>query len=251
MFIPLNYFMTTSTAQIVRKKVEKIDPGTIFGYSRFNLKKTEEISLAKALSRLAKEGAIVRLAKGKYYKPKSSLFGKLGPSEAAIVETLTIRNNQRIGYLTGPAVYNKLGLTSQISNTLVIATNRPLPPKVIESYRVKYVKREMDIKDQDIPLLQILDALRDLKNIPDTTADEALNVLVDKIKTFSEDEQKRLARLALNCNASTRALLGAILEQYAPSVSVSHLNNSLNKLSSYQVGVSKNILAYKDNWNIR
>lgn len=243
--------MTTSTAQIVRRKVEKIDSGAIFGYSGFNLGKSAEMSLAKALSRLAKEGVLVRLAKGKYYKPESSPFGKLRPSEAAIIEALTIRNNRRIGYLTGPAVYNRLGLTSQISNTLVIATNRPLPPRVIEGYRVKYVKRELVIRDQDIPLLQILDALRDLKNIPDTTAEEALNVLIDKIKIFSEDEKRRLARLALNYNASTRALLGAVLEQYTPSVSVSHLNNSLNKLSSYQLGIGVNILANRDNWNIR
>ena len=243
--------MIASTAQIVRRKIEKIEPGAIFGYSRFNLRKSEEMSLAKALSRLTKEGAIVRLAKGKYYKPQGSLFGKLRPSEAAVIEALTIRNGQRIGYLTGAAVYNKLGLTSQISNTLVIATNKPLPPKVIQGYKVKYVKREIDIKDQDIPLLQILDALRDLKNIPDATADEALNVLIDMIKTFSEDEQKRLARIALNCNACTRALLGAILEQYVPSIPVSNLYNSLNKLSSYEVGVSKNILGNKNNWNIK
>lgn len=243
--------MIASTAEIIRKKIGKMAPGAVFGYSRFNFGKSGEISLAKALSRLAKEGAIVRIAKGKYYKPKNSLFGKLRPSEAAVVQALTIRNDQRIGYLTGAVVYNKLGLTSQISNTLIIATNKPLPPKIFEGYKVKYVKRELDIKDQDIPLLQILDALRDLKSIPDTTANEALNILIDKIKTFSGGDQKRLTKIALNYNAGTRALVGAIFEQYIPPISISRLSNSLNRLSSYEVGVSDSILPNKNNWNIK
>jgi hypothetical protein len=243
--------MALSTAQIVRKQIEGIEPGIVFGFSRFNLKATGELSLAKALSRLAKEGVIVRLAKGKYYRPKTSLFGKLRPSEAAVVEALTVRNKERIGYLTGPVVYNKLGLTSQISNTLVIATNKPLPPKVIEGYKVKYVKREIDIKDSDIPLLQILDALRDVKSIPDTTADEALKVLINKIKALLEEQQRRLTRIAMEWNASTRALLGALFEQYIPSIPVSRLNDSLNKLSKYEIGVSETVLPNKNNWNIK
>src|SRR6267154_2550753 len=164
--------MASSTAHIVRKRVEKMQPGEVFAYSSFNLNKSEDLSLAKSLSRLAKNGAIVRLARGKYYKPKNTSFGKLRPSESALIEALTKRNNERVGYLTGTSVYNRLGLTSQVSNTLVIATSKPPPPKSLEGYKVKYVKREFDIRDQDIPLLQLLDAIRDIKSIPDSSPDE-------------------------------------------------------------------------------
>lgn len=243
--------MAISTAYVVRKKVEKMQPGEVFAYSNFNLDKSEELSLAKSLSRLAKEGAIVRLAKGKYYKPKNTSFGKLRPSESTLVDALTKRNNQRIGYLTGISVYNRLGLTSQISNTLVIATNKPLPPKLLEGYKVKYVKREFDIRDQDIPLLQILDAIRDIKSIPDSSPDETLKVLVSKIKALPEEDRNQLVKLALNYNAATRSLIGAMLQRYVPRMPINKLAESLNVLSSYEIGVSENILPNKSDWNIK
>ncbi|MBS1491427.1 MAG: hypothetical protein JSS93_12950 [Bacteroidetes bacterium] len=243
--------MASSTAHVVRKKVEKMQPGEVFAYSNFNLDKSEELSLAKSLSRLTKEGAIVRLAKGKYYKPKNTLFGKLRPSESTLVDALTKRNNQRIGYLTGISVYNRLGLTSQISNTLVIATNKPLPPKLLEGYKVKYVRREFDIRDQDIPLLQILDAIRDIKSIPDSSPDETLKVLVSKIKELPEEDRNQIVKLALNYNAATRSLLGAMLQRYVPRMPINKLAESLNVLSSYEIGVSENILPNKSDWNIK
>jgi hypothetical protein len=243
--------MPFATAHIVRKKVEKMAPGEVFGYGRFTMAATDEFSLAKTLSRLAQEGVITRLSKGKYYKPKESVFGKLRPSESALVEALTTRNGQRIGYLTGIAVYNRLGLTSQVSNTLVIATNKPLPPKTVEGYSVKYVKRELDIRDQDIPLLQILDALKDIKSIPDSSPDEAVKILLSKIKSISEEEKRQLTKLALSYNASTRALLGAIMDEYMSRVPVKKLADSLNRLSNYEIGISESVLPNKSNWHIK
>lgn len=243
--------MATSTAYIVREKVEKMQPGEVFGYSSFNLKGSEEVSLAKSLSRLARQGAIVRLERGRYYKPKNTTFGKLRLSESALVEALTTRNKRRTGYLTGASIYNRLGLTSQLSNTLIIATNRPLRPKVVAGYRVKYIKQDLSIQDQDIPLLQVLDAIRDIRNIPDSSPEEAVKVLISKIKSLTEAETKQLVKLALNYNASTRALSGAIVEKYVPRVPVNKLARSLNRLSSYEIGVSDSILPNKDTWSIK
>jgi hypothetical protein len=243
--------MAASTAQIVRQKVEKMPPGEVFDYSRFNFEASEELSLAKSLSRMARQGAIVRLARGKYYKPKNTSYGRLRPSESALVEALTFRNSQRIGYLTGTSVYNRMGLTTQVPNTIVIATNKPLPPKTMEGYRVKYVKREVDIRDQNIPLLQTLDAISDIKYIPDTSPEEVIKVLVVRIKSLSEEERRQLVKLSLNYNAGTRALLGAILEKYVPTVEVNKLADSLNPLSTYEIGVSETILPNKQSWNIK
>ncbi len=228
-----------------------MQPGEVFAYSSFNLDKSEDLSLAKSLSRLSKEGAIVRLAKGKYYKPKDTYFGRLRPSESALIEALTKRNNERVGYLTGISIYNRLGLTSQISNTIVIATSRPLPPKLLEGYKVKYVKREFDIRDQDIPLLQILDATRYIKSIPDTSPEEALKILISKIKELSNENRTQLVKLALNYNAATRSLLGAIMQKYMPQTSVSRLADSLNILSTYEIGLSESVLPNKSDWKIR
>jgi hypothetical protein len=51
--------MANSTVAIVRRKIEKIEEGALFAYSNFNFDKSGELSVAKALSRMAKEGTIV------------------------------------------------------------------------------------------------------------------------------------------------------------------------------------------------
>jgi hypothetical protein len=243
--------MANSTAEIVRKKIEKIEEGALFAYTNFNFDKAGELSIAKALSRMAKEGTIVRFAKGKYYKPRDTVFGKLRPNESTLVEALTFRNKQRTGYLTGLSVYNRMGLTTQVPNTLTIATKKPLPSKVMENYRINYVKRTFDIREQDISLLQMLDAIRDIKSIPDSYPDNTLKILIGRIKTLSEEERKQLVKLSLNYNASTRALMGAMMEKYFPRIPVDKLADSLNRLSNYEIKVSKSILPNKSNWNIK
>ena len=46
---------------------------------------------AQALSRLKREGAIERLSKGVYYRPRSTPFGKSRPSPAAIQRLASAR----------------------------------------------------------------------------------------------------------------------------------------------------------------
>jgi Family of unknown function (DUF6088) len=246
-----NIVMANSTAEIVRRKIEKIEEGALFAYANFNFDKSGELSVAKALSRMAKEGTIVRFAKGKYYKPRDTVFGKLRPNESALVEALTFRNKQRIGYITGLSVYNRMGLTTQVPNTLTIATKKPLPSKVMESYRINYVKRTFDIREQDISLLQMLDAIRDIKSIPDSYPDNTLKILISRIKTLSEEERRQLVKLSLNYNASTRALMGAMMEKYFPRTPVDKLAGSLNRLSNYEIKISESTLPNKSTWNIK
>lgn len=170
--------------------------------------------------------------------------------ESAIIDALTIRQNKRIGYLTGLSVYNKLGLTSQVSNTLVIATASPLQPKKIEGYKVKYVRRNASFVDEDIPLLQLLDALRDIKTIPDSKPDDSLKILKDLIADLSKVKKERMIALALFSSPGARALLGAMMEQYFPDIRVSKLKQTINRLSLFELGISTEILPNKRYWNI-
>src|SRR6266550_4482881 len=91
----------------------------------------------RALSRMVKAGKLVRLEKGKYYKPKKSRFGALRPSETEIVKTLTQRGGKTVGYLTGNALYNQWGLTTQVPGKLTIARRGRLPEKELSGYKVK------------------------------------------------------------------------------------------------------------------
>ena len=242
--------ITYPIARTVRRSIEKLASGKVFDYSFFNIEKENELSLAQALSRMTRKGYIVRLTKGKYYKPRKTAFGELKPSENEILKVVTERYDRKTGYPTGINVYNKLGLTTQISNTLVIATQNLQPVREIKGYRIKYVKRNFVIQENDIELLQLLDAIKDIKNIPDASPEDSFRVIISKLKNLSSSELKRFVKLALNYNASSRAFTGALFEKTFPDISISSLFNSLNPLSKYKVGISDKLLPNKSKWNI-
>ncbi|HWZ21509.1 MAG TPA: hypothetical protein VNW06_02580, partial [Cytophagaceae bacterium] len=106
------------------------------------------------------------------------------------------------------------------------------------------------IKEQYISSLQLLDAIRDIKNIPDTSVEESLRILIERIKTLPKEEQLLLVKLALEYNPSTRALVGAIMERYAKNLDLTKLATSLNNLSEYNVGIGNKLLPNKSNWNL-
>lgn len=239
-----------TAASLVRKQIDKLDPGSVFGYTEFSSKNIDQNALAMTLSRLSSEGAIVRLAKGKYYKPEESRFGRLRPRESAVVEAMTTRNGKKFGYLTGLSVYNRLGLSSQVSNVLEIATCKQLPSRDIEGYKIKYQIRNLPIKGIDIPLLQLLDAVKDIKRIPDASPNDVLKVLMKRVRDLSAKERSRLVSLASYYNPATRALVGAVLEQIGSDLSLKSIRSSLNGLTKYNIGIDLQLLPTKANWNI-
>ena len=167
-----------SIGSIVKNSIDNFQPGQVFDYSLFPVRSDAFMALAKSLSRMTKEGQIVRLSRGKYYKPQKSVFGGLKPDENQLIHSLTQVGDKTIGYVTGLAAFNALGLTSQVSNTLIIARGSNQPAKNIMGYKVRFVKRDFKFSRDDVKLLQILDALKDIKSIPDTSVRESLRILI-------------------------------------------------------------------------
>ena len=242
--------MAGSISSKINNTISSYSSGNIFTYSDFNLPKENELALAKSLSRLVKKGEIVRIEKGKYYRPRKTSFGNLRPDINQIVKALTKKDEKIIGYPTGITIYNQLGLTNQMSNVLVIASVKPQLEKEISGYRVKFVKRDFEIEEKDIPLFQLLDAVKDIKKIPDTSPNDALKVIIAKFAELPVSKLQRLTKLALNYNAATRAMVGAILQQYIKGISVSSLYKSLNSLTKYKMRLSLSILPNQIKWNI-
>jgi len=236
--------------QLVSERIGEISEGVVFDYSSFGVPPAGELSLAKALSRLSQQEVIVRLSKGKYYKPRQTLFGKLKPEEDEIIKSLTYKGDKIVGYLTGGILYNRMGLTTQVPNVLIIGTGTVLPPKRVGQYRVKYSKRTAPLTPDSIPLLQLLDALKDIKKIGDADVNESLVRLIEVLKKLSSTQLEQLVVLAGSYNAATRALLGAVFEAYLPEVDTNSLKKSLNVFTRYEIGVSKDILPNPSNWYI-
>ena len=200
-------------SEYIALTIDRLPKGYIFTYSDFNTEVTQKEAVIKALNRMVASGKIAKLSKGKYYKPENTPFGNLQPNQAQVLKDLLEENGKITGYLTGYSIYNQLGLTTQVSNTVQIGKNQVRPTFKRERYTIAFVKQKNIITKDNIPLLQVLDAIRYIKKIPDANIDASCKRFLAIIKDFEDKEIKRLVRLALIYPPATRALLGALLEQ--------------------------------------
>ena len=237
---------TTSIANTIQRQVVTLSEGGIF---TFAIEGQSESAHFKALSRLAQSGKLIRLEKGKYYKPKTTRFGTIRPPESEIIKALTQKGGKITGYLTGNALYNRWGLTTQVPSVLTIARRTRLPEKELSGYKIKFAVRPFPFKDTDIPMMQVLDALTDIQKVPDTSPEKVLPILAEKIINLQPPQLSRMMKLALEYPPSTRALLGALLETYLPDQPTDTLRKSLNPLTKYRLKGIETVLPNKAKWN--
>ena len=246
----LQYNQGMKTAQVIASSVERLPKGRVFTYANFVSDPNQKEAIIKALNRMVAVGKITKLAKGRYYKPEDSAFGKLQPNQNEIVKDLLEKDGKVIGYLTGYSIYNQLGLTTQVSNIIQIGRNEVRPMFKRERYIISFVKQKNAITKENIPLLQILDTVRYLKKIPDASPTSVCKRLLAIIKDLTQKEKKSLVQLALKYPPSTRAFLGAALEETGDVLLTEPLRRSLNPISAYKLPATKG-LASAEAWNIR
>lgn len=237
-------------AEYINNTIDRLPKGYVFTYADFNTEVNQKEAVIKALNRLVASGKIAKLAKGKYYKPESTPFGNLQPNQSQAVKDLLEDNGKVIGYLTGYSIYNQLGLTTQVSNTIQIGKNQVRPNFKRERYTIAFIKQKNTITKENIPLLQFLDTIRYIKKIPDASIIDSCKRLLALIKKMGSKEISTLARLALKYPPSTRALLGALLDQLRKNKVAEPLFKSLNPITKYKLTGAKKALSTADKWNI-
>jgi hypothetical protein len=238
-------------AEYIRFKIEKLPKGYVFTYADFLSEVNNKETVIKSLNRMALSGKIGKLAKGKFYKPESTVFGTLLPDQTQIVKDLLEKDGKLIGYLTGYSIYNKLGLSTQISNTIQIGKNEVRPSLKRDRFRISFIKQKNTITKENIPLLQILDAIRFIQKIPDATVAASCNRLLAILQKLTSNEKSTLTKLALKYPPSTRALLGALWEQLGEKDLLPLLQKSLNPITAYKLVIPANVLSTTENWNIK
>lgn len=239
------------TVEYIAFTIDRLPKGYVFTYADFVTKVNRKEAVIKTLNRMAASGKIVKLAKGKFYKPETTVFGSLQPNQAQVVKDLLENESKPIGYLTGYSIYNQLGLTTQVSNTIQIGKNEIRPSFKRERYTISFIKQKNTITKENIPLLQILDSIRYIKKIPDTNNASACKRFLSIIKNLQERDKTTLARLALKYPPATRAFLGAMLEKDGNIASTESLRKSLNPITVYKLSGVRNILSTAEKWNIR
>ena len=162
-----------------------------------------------------------------------------------------LEDDQRvIGYLTGVSAFNKLGLTSQISNTIQIGTNIDRKPMKRGKYSIRFIQQKNTISKDNIYLLQILDSIRFINRIPDSDITKSCNRIIALIKNLSEQDRILITKYALKYSPGTRALTGAIVDQISETNYTKQLLESLNPVSEYDFNISNEVLKNKLKWRI-
>lgn len=238
------------TTDYIANTINRFPKGYVFTYEDFSIEVKKKEAVIKALNRMVEAGKISKLSKGKYYKPEKTPFGEVQPDQEQVVKDLLEDDGKLIGYLTGYSIYNKLGLTSQVSNTIQIGRNEIRPKLKRERYTISFIKQKNTITRQNIPLLQILDSIKYIKKIPDSSIKESLERLLNIIENLPDNDKKELVRLSLKYPPSTRALLGALLEEINEKSITNTLRTSLNPITKYKVPGASKALSNTYIWNI-
>lgn len=236
---------------IIEGKINRLPIGYVFTYEVFNLPVEKVDALTKALSRMVQEGKIRKLSPGRFYKPRLTDFGELKPEVYQVVKDLLEQNGKILGYLTGYSAYNQLGLTTQVSSIIQIGANDPKKSITRGMYRIRFIKQPNTITKENIPFLRILDAIRNIKEIPDATVQDSCRALIGLIKKIKKEDGENIVRLAKKYNPATRALSGAMIDLCYGDKAAEPLLKSLNPSSEYEFGISESILPNKLKWNIR
>lgn len=234
----------------IQRQISKFAEGTTFKYEQLALEPQEFVAAAKAIERLIAKDVIKRVSTGVFYKPKKTVFGELKPNEEEILKPYLYEKGKRIAYITGTSLYNRMGLTTQIPQNIKIASRIKRITVSNGSVKATPVKSYVDVTNSNFYLLELLDALKDFKKIPDLNKSSGIKILSKKLKELNSTEINLLIKYSLAYPPRARSLLGAILEKTKASVDLTVLKNSLNPLSEYELGIAS-VLSTAKNWNIK
>jgi len=235
----------------INKKISKMPVGTTFKYQQLCVENEEYGAAAKAIERLIAKKIIKRISTGVFYKPKNTVFGELKPSEEEMLRPYLFNGNKRIAYITGTALYNKMGLTTQVPKDIKVASKVREIRTQIGAVKVRRVKSYIDVTNDNFRLLEILDVLKDFKKIPDLDKLMAIAYLLNFIKTLKQKDLLRLIKYALKYPPRARAFLGALLEKLKTGQDISQLKKNLNPLTVYALGIDIQTLSTVLQWNIK
>lgn len=209
------------------------------------------VNVSVKLGRMVTEGLLRKIGKGRFYRPRQSIFGELPPMEAEIVKDLLEKDGKRIGYITGYSVWNQMGLTTQISGIIQIGTNTTKRNLKRGLYKVRFIKQPNQITDDNIKYLMVLDAISHIGKIPDTTIPDSVERLAMIIKKFKKEEVEKMISLAAAYPARLRALFGAMLENMGYGKESETLFQSLNPLTTYSFTGLAKVMSNSHKWHIK
>lgn len=145
--------------------------------------------VTRALSRLEKEGVLVRLSQGLYLYPLRNKFGILRPSIDEIAYAIAEKDKARI-IPCGLTALNKLGLSTQVTMNAIYLTDATAREIKIGNRKIIFkrsVPRNFAYKTEIFPL--IVSAMKELGK--DVVTDEHISIIKQAIAKCDNPDDVR------------------------------------------------------------
>lgn len=186
-----------------------------------------EMSYYKTLERMSKQGTLVHLTKGIYYRPKKSRFGSVPISENDIISHYT---NDGRGVVIGYRLYNRKGLTTQVSKRVEVLSSALSEQKKNIS-NVCVTNCSVDLTADTIPVIEALEILQNYRNIEDVNKRALAAYMAGFASVYSDH-----AAVYVLKNRKYKKSTIAFLESFLNHLGIENtLSQFLSVLSTYAI----------------
>ena len=172
----------------------------------------------KAIKTMIDKNEIKRFSTGVYYIPRKTLFGDSLLNPQKVIAKKYIKNGiETYGYVSGTALLNSLGLTTQVPNMITVVTNNESSRgrKVAVGNQSVYVMTSStEITNENCAVLQLLEAIN-LVDFNELDEIERYN-----LERYIDDNNITLNMVSKYCTffpdyVSKRVLGGGLIEKLA------------------------------------
>lgn len=181
-------FMGVILTKEIRNTIESNGSNKLYMVQDFAYLNNDGL-VTRTLSRLEKEGVLIRLSQGIYLYPSRNKFGILRPSIEEIAYAVAEKDKARI-IPSGLTALNKLGLSTQVTMNAVYLTDATARELTIGNRKIIFkrsVPRNFAYKTDLFPL--IVAAMKELGK--DNVTDEQVAIIKQAIEKYgSPDEIK-------------------------------------------------------------
>jgi len=235
-------------AKHIRIQIDKGSSGQLWTYKDFH--NLPVIPVAKALSRLAKQGVLLRVRKGIYFKPKKTVLGSTAADPLLVANAVLSHKKKAHTYAGGTGAFYNARLTTQVPATAAIISDVPHRHLKIGNTDIQVVYRKLShMKDASLNDVSLVLSLRAINKIPDTSASDAVLKILNMLGT-DRDRLDRVVGFASYEPPRVKALVGAMAQQLKyKGDKLAKLKKSLNPLTKYKLQIS-HVLPTAPDWNI-
>ena len=179
--------MKTILTKEIRSTIDRNGPNRLYMVSDF-ARLNNDALVTRALSRLEKEGVLVRISQGLYLHPVKNRFGVLRPSVDEIAYAIAEKDRARI-IPCGLTALNKLGLSTQVAMNAVYLTDATARELAVGNRKIIFKRsapRNFAYKTDLFPM--IVAAMKELGK--DGVTDEQIAIIKSAIEKYEGDDDE-------------------------------------------------------------